>query len=275
MQNEENKGCLGGIGIVLGYLCMLGTTLLTALWWAEGFMAALIMGLLFWFWIPLLVGAVITFICSVRLKTRHHKILFGLGILNILFLAAYLLYQAPRQDCSADIMAEHYERNKEGLRELEAYARKAMDRGAYIHLEFDGRHIPIFHVKTPDDSLGSYNWDADQLQDSLRAVAGLTADEMRGLRERLADLDCISVELRQDAPAITIGFRRVGLGMYFFRLYDKPLTAPEWQEAMDDEALVPYNRRVVFEYGAGAIGSLAFPGKDDYLQRQKKGPRKH
>lgn len=275
MQNEENKGCLGGIGIVLGYLCMLGTTLLTALWWAEGFMAALIMGLLFWFWIPMLIGAAIAFIRSFRLKTLHHKILFGLGILNILFLAAYLLYQAPRQECSADIMAGHYERNKEGMRELETYARQAVDSGAFIRLEFDGRHIPIFHVRARNDSLMSSHWDADDLQDSLRTIVGLTADELLGIRKRLANLDCVSIELNRSPPGITIGFRRVGLGMYFFRLYDKPLTPAQWQEAMDDEALVPYNRHVVFEYGAGAIGSLAFPGKNDYLREQKKGPRKH
>ncbi|SFG49926.1 hypothetical protein [Prevotella sp. KH2C16] len=274
MQNEENKGCLSGIGLMLGYLCMLGTAALIATWWADDFMATLITAFLFWLWIPILIGAVIAFILSFRLKTLHHKILFGLGIINILLISAYLWIQAPRQDCSADIMAEHYEHHKEGMRELEAYARQALDSGAYIHLEFDGQHIPIFHVQACSDSLISSHWDADGLADSLRAVVGLTADEMEGLRKRLTDLGCISVDINQSVPGINIGFRRVGLGMYFFRLYDKPMTATQWQAEMDAEEDVPYNRQVVFEYGAGAIGSMAFPGKDEYLQRQKKGPRK-
>lgn len=165
------------------------------------------------------------------------------------------------------------ERTKQGLRELEDYAREALDTGAYIHLEFDGKHISIFHVKAHNDSIGSSNWDADHQKDSLQAVVGLTTDELNSLRKRLSDLGCISVELQQDAPGITIGFRRVGLGMYFFRLYDHPLSTQQWQSAMDDEALVPYDHYTVFEYGAGAIGSMTFPGKDDYLQRKGKGPR--
>ena len=275
MQNEERKGCLSGIIPTLGYLCMLSIMLFIGLWWKDDFIAMLITGLFFWIWIPLGVGAVITFGLSMSLKTRHHKILLGLGIFNLLFLAAYFLYESPQQDCSADIMAEHYERTKQGLRELEDYAREALDTGAYIHLEFDGKHISIFHVKAHNDSIGSSNWDADNRKDSLQAVVGLTTDELNGLRKRLSDLGCISVELQQDAPGITIGFRRVGLGMYFFRLYDHPLSTQQWQSAMDDEALVPYDRYTVFEYGAGAIGSMTFPGKDDYLQRKGKGPRQH
>lgn len=60
-----------------------------------------------------------------------------------------------------------------------------------------------------------------------------------------------------------IGFRRIGFGKYSYHIYRNPLTPDEMKQLNEDCSLVPYSSRVVFEYGAGAIGDICFPGRDN------------
>ena len=36
---------------------------------------------------------------------------------------------------------------------------------------------------------------------------------------------------------------------------------------MNDVGYIPYNHRVVFEYGSPAFGDMTFPGRDEYLKK--------
>ena len=64
----------------------------------------------------------------------------------------------------------------------------------------------------------------------------------------------------------TLRFRRIGMGMYSFRLYDQPLT-PQQQDSINaDDCLIVYNDSTVFEFGGGAFGIQHFVGKDEFLK---------
>jgi hypothetical protein len=40
-----------------------------------------------------------------------------------------------------------------------------------------------------------------------------------------------------------------------------------YRKYMNDVGHIPYNHRVVFEYGSPAFGDMTFPGRDEYLKK--------
>ena len=70
-----------------------------------------------------------------------------------------------------------------------------------------------------------------------------------------------------------IGFRRVDMGMYSYRIYSRPMNAEEKKEYDEDPMFIPYTDRVVFEYGGGAIGPQTF-GEEIKEEFMKKHPVK-
>ncbi|MDE6402269.1 MAG: hypothetical protein K2K86_00495, partial [Muribaculaceae bacterium] len=66
-------------------------------------------------------------------------------------------------------------------------------------------------------------------------------------------------------------FRRVGMGMYSFRLYLNHLT-PEQREGLNKYGtLIVYNDSTVFEYGGGVFGPQYFGSeiKQEFLDKLK------
>lgn len=112
-------------------------------------------------------------------------------------------------------------------------------------------------------------WNPDGLKtDSLLLQAGLDREQLKYIERELKEIHCISIEVqaRPDAP-YAIGFRRVGMGMYNYRLYTKALSLDEQKKLNDDCSLIVYSPHVIFEYGSGAIGSDCFPGKEEFTTK--------
>jgi hypothetical protein len=68
-----------------------------------------------------------------------------------------------------------------------------------------------------------------------------------------------------------INFRRVGMGMYAFIVYNRLMNQDEKDYYMNDGQCIPYNEKVVFMYGGGAFGMQVFPNdeKEEFLLRHK------
>ena len=83
------------------------------------------------------------------------------------------------------------------------------------------------------------------------------------------EIGCISISLQAipDAP-FCIGFRRIGMGKYYYQIYNIPLSSDEQKKINESEASIVYSPFVVFEYAGGAIGSQNFIGKDEYLKKK-------
>lgn len=258
---------------VLKMMAMLFTTLLIWVWWDSDARLIFLLSSLFFITVPIVATSLVIFILSLRLRDWRQRTLFAAGILNVL-----LLLLLPRfMGCDAGKMAAFYEDHRPALDEFCRYVHHAVAPGASLRLEFEADTICIFHVSAPGDSLLSQHWDdAQARQDSLRAVVGLTAGELAGIRQRLHELGCLSVSCSSDHPGRTeVGFRRRGFGLYSFVLHHPPMSAGEYQAYLDNISTVPYDRHVAFVYYAGAVGNLDFPGKEEWLSARRAGPGNH
>lgn len=68
----------------------------------------------------------------------------------------------------------------------------------------------------------------------------------------------------------TLLFRRVGMGLYSYRLYKSPLHKTDLDNINADDRYIVYNDSTVFEYAGGVFGTQIFEGKDSYLQNRNK-----
>jgi hypothetical protein len=262
---------------VLKSIPMLIVTALILLLWVGGDLFFFIMAFFLIFIIPIVLACVIASIIfmikSRKLATTGQNVLFFWGIFNILLFIAYCVFELPKHRCNPDIMAEHYMKYAKEMEELVAYTDRALEDSAYITLEFERGKPSIFHVQAKKDSLVSSNWEEDATgrQDSLMRVVGLTKEEFEKIHERLDDMGCIGIRMTQGKKWAEIWFRRVGMGMYSYKLANVPMSQEEKKDCLDNEEYIPYSDRVVFEYGGGAIGSQSFPAKqkEEFLRKHK------
>ncbi len=100
--------------------------------------------------------------------------------------------------------------------------------------------------------------------------------EKKQLKERLDYLGCIGIDVNNypDSEYSTIRFRRMNMGMYSYRLYNHPLSHDQQDSINADPCLIVYNDSTVFEFSAGVLGAQTFPGKQEFLEAQKRNETK-
>lgn len=206
------------------------------------FIFIFIAGILFFITIPIIGFWIYSLVKSVKGQTKTDRLLLYLHIADILLLGL-IIYLGHRLDCNAEVMVEHYEKYAHEMRNVAKYARDMIpDVGGELVYEFGDNHH-VSHNPVPSDR---------QLND---------------LRVKLDSIDSIGIETdnqgRRDYTAIR--FRRKGMGMYSFRLYDIALTPAQRDSMNDNECLIVYNDSTVFEFGGGAVGVKYFVGKQEFL----------
>ena len=221
----------------------LGITLILLVLWKMDYM--LIGFLIFFGWIiiPL---ALVTLFASRKLSCFRHFATLGITVFNIVFFLLFLALEYPQRRCNPDIMQSYYESHKAELDSLCNYARSIANVGYDYHVEFeDGVNIR-----------------------SLQKGIGIDDKELKGLKNRLDALGCFSVYVPSDKNgAIEIGFRRVSMSAYYFVIFPDSMGDENYRKYMNDVGHIPYNHRVVFEYGSPAFGDMTFPGRDEYLKK--------
>lgn len=258
---------------VLKFIPLLATTIIILLYFYDKFMADLICLFFFFIVLPVIGASIVLFIKSFSFSNTSWKVYFAWGLVDVLLVVGYNIFVAPDTVCNPDIMAEHYEKNAVKMKELIQYTNQALDDSAAIWLEFKHGDVSHFYVSSKRDSLGSQcrSADAEDKKDSLRAVVGLTSDELEEVEDRLDEMGCIGIRVGKHRASCTIDFRRVGMGRYSYILFDEPMDEKEKEYYMGDPAYIPYSETVVFEYGGGAIGPQVFPSnqRDSFLSVHK------
>ena len=84
---------------------------------------------------------------------------------------------------------------------------------------------------------------------------GWTRETLEKLKEKLDRADCIQIK---NGEPTKIGYKRSGLGMYSFNIFDKPIPNDLIDQYNDSCTYILMNRKLVLEYGGGAIGSQCF-----------------
>jgi hypothetical protein len=168
-------------------------------------------------------------------------------------------------------MEEHYEMHKENMAQLVEYVHEAIDDDCGIDIEIEDDRITMFHIMESASDKWQFYWDDDIVIDVLMKKVGLDDEELDYIQNALKKMSCISVEVlnRDNCKYSTLGFRRVAMGKYYYRLYDESMLKNEIKQIYQDVSMILYNDSVVYEYGAGAIGNLNFPGKKEYMEYRR------
>lgn len=247
------------------------------------------------YWVPLVfVGLLIfiwhlVFLCNIRENNTFHLVIVIWGFVNILLcVLAIILEQRQSRTIDADSLIDHYCKYEKEIWEAAEYTRSAIDSGAWMRLEYDGRKVEMFHTITAD-GVYEHNWSTDGKIDAVEIGQriGLTPDEIEGIRQRLHDAGCISIELTNygsadsikkngemhpvdDYDYIIVGRKRWSMSMYFYNLFRHPMSDSTWNYLLlDDCVSLPVCDTLALEYGSPAFGSVCYPGKEEFIKRLK------
>ncbi len=248
------------------------------------------------FWLPLLLIGLGVFIfhivrqCKPDKRNSFSRTMVLWGIVNILLMAAVFIRDSHSgKQVDAQHLIAHYEKYEHEIWDAAEYARSAMDSGAWMRLEFDGKTVEMFHTRPAGETV-SNNWrgsDGPSLDaDSLGRRIGLTHDEIEGIRQRLEAAGCISIELKNYGSAtsvtgyrnktypidevdyITVGRCRYMMSMYFYDLYRHPMSDSTWNKMLLDEVTsIPFCDTVALEYGSPAFGSISYPQRERIIKQ--------
>lgn len=173
---------------------------------------------------------------------------------------AYLsFFSTFDQTYSKEDLIENYKIKSKEIYEAQEYAKSIIPTNKKVTIEFENdRSLSIFHLSDKDGHSSNWNIDMNSKKaDSLLNVLGWTKQTLATLKEKLDQANCISIE--SGAP-FTIGYQRSGMGIYFYNLFDKPLTDSLKTEYNDGCHHILYSSKVALEFGGGAIGQQCFEG---------------
>ena len=91
--------------------------------------------------------------------------------------------------------------------------------------------------------------------DSIINPLGWTRETLKTIKQKLDEADCIQIESGEPTK---IGFKRSGMGIYSFNVFDKPIPENLRKKYNDSCTYILVNDKLVLEYGGGAIGSQCF-----------------
>jgi hypothetical protein len=202
------------------------------------------------------------------------KLYIGLLVLLAIGFAVFVGYTivffaalgAFDRDYSISDLKENFEEHKTEIYELKNYFNKIVPENKFIEIEFSNETtVKIIGIRTLDFTAGDYKKpmfvrrDLDihsQQMDSIINPLGWTRNTLITLKEKLDKANCIQIESGEPAK---IGFKRSGMGMYFFNVFETPI--PDSLRAKYDSSCtyILVSDKLVLEYGAGVLGSQCFP----------------
>ena len=269
---ERDKLCYGWTMTIHSIVYCLPSFLMTCFliaWWAADYLMFFLGIFLFWIFIPVILIWLYLLLRSRKVQTWNHLFVIGINVFNLMFFVIYMTIEHPRHVCNPEIMETYYEAHKYDLDSLSRYASRILDDSCSFHLEFENGNVAIFHAWRNGE--GSNNWDVDSSKaKELCELVGIDQQEFHELKKRIDDLECISVAASSNtSKPVEIGFRRVMMSAYFFVVYADSMGNEKYKEYLHSAEYIPYNERVVFEYGSPAFGSTSFPGKQEYMNRKR------
>jgi len=201
------------------------------------------------------------------------KILIGIsiviGIAILIFIGWIIMiistFGGFDKDYSVSDLKENFEKNKTEIYELKQYFNEIVPKNRFVEIEFeDDNTLGRFGIRALDSTAGNpdgpmfLEWDLKTntaKMDSLIQPMGWTRETLKDLKEKIDNADCIQIESGEPTK---IGFKRSGMGMYSFNVFDQPISDNLTEQYNDSCTYILVNRKLVLEYGGGAIGSQCF-----------------
>ncbi len=193
----------------------------------------------------------------------------------------FLLLMISLPQSSKKELIENYETHKAEILKLKAEFTKMVPKKHIVYIEFEAASdiltvpdqitIKIFKIGkkiAPVDSNDvepnhqlkevSQNWNLTHDSKELKKIMkylGWTQQSLSKIKQLLDSAKCISIENKN---ITTIGFARSKMGIYSYKLFDKPLSENQKLEYNNGCQYIYYNNTVVLEYCGGAFGPQCF-----------------
>lgn len=204
---------------------MIASTDTDDFWFSLMIVPALVLCLILGFW-------VYSFIKAVKRQTKTDKILLWFHMADLLMCGflVYFAYQFTHK-CDAYIMAQYCRgENDFWMRSTAARYRSMLPDSTRLYVEIENGTVPQSDILSEKDM-----------------------KELKRLLGKYCGCIGIDVDNYSNSGYSTILFRRIGMGIYFFRFYDHPLS-PEQQDSINArENLIAFNDSTVFEYNRGTF----------------------
>lgn len=211
------------------------------------------------------------FISSFSSKDPRKNLLKGLsgaGI-GLLVISGFLLING-RVD--VEKLEKNYCIHSSEIEQAIDYTLSCLEEGMGLDIEFkDNGSVELFHIGKEGNWVSTWNPSRDKV-DSLSAEIGLNREKLNAIRDRLFKAKCHSISIvKKDGTynVATLMFRRDLASAYYYDIHKDAMTEAE-MEAVDAEdcSRIAFNPHVCFVYGGPAFGSIAFPGKQKYLEER-------
>jgi hypothetical protein len=155
-------------------------------------------------------------------------------------------------------LIESYEKKEEKITQLINYFKTIIPDSTNVYIEFTSdEKIDIFVSK---GEVNSDNYDikinSSETKHLLKEL-NWTSKELALLKEKLDVADCISIS---SGDPISLGWKRVGMGLYSYYFFENNIPDSLIAEYNDKCNYIFYKENIVFHYGGGAIGPNCFPG---------------
>ncbi len=169
---------------------------------------------------------------------------------------------------SPDDLKASFEDKKIEIYELKRYFNRIVPENRFVEIEFSSDHkLSRFGIKALDSTAGDITapmfleWNLSTetpKMDSLIRPMGWNRETLAELKEKLDAADCIQIESGEPTK---IGFKRSGMGIYFFNVFDNPM--PDSLKRYYDEscAHIYVGPKLALEFGGGAFGPQCFGEK--------------
>lgn len=187
--------------------------------------------------------------------------LFLIGFIAVTLMIGYAFGSFDKSYSVSELKEEYYLREVE-IADLIKYYNAIKPENYSVNIEFKSdKVLNRLTITTKDSTKIMYqNWNvgSNVLQSKkIRDLVGWEEREVRVLKSKLDKANCISVE---DGEPLKIGFKRSGMGMFSFNIFQKAGTNRGDYNNGCQYILV--NRSLALQYGGGAIGNQCFPNKN-------------
>ncbi len=209
------------------------------------------------------------------------SILVGVGV--VAYIAFVLIianaFGVFDKDYSVTELKENFNKKQTEIYELKKYFNEIVPKNRYVEIEFKNDNtLGRFEIRALDSIFRDPNlpmistnnavgkpkvpmfleWNLKintHFIDSIVKPLGWTIETFRTLKDKLDKANCIGIGSGEPA---TIEFKRSGMGMYSFIVFDKAIPDSLKKNYNDSCYFILATDKLVLEYGGGAIGPQCF-----------------
>ena len=227
--------------------------------------------------IPVLVIYVISVVQVIVHRQLHiNKVFLGLHIINLLqVICVLVLAILPQKSCTPEAMETDYKAHQTEIKRLIAVTKSWLPDSTGFSVEYSKNgEITDWGVNSKVDvNFEPDNWVTDNVKNRELKKIGLSVERLDSIRFALREMDYRGLNIGNNngyGDCTEIEYGRKGQDVFYYQLYDKPLTDSLISELNNLPSFVVFNRRVVFYCMENSLDTPHFPGKEAYLTQRSK-----